>query len=337
MKILVTGAAGFIGFHLCRRLVERGDEVVGIDAINDYYDPRLKFDRLAELGIDHRAEEWEVGVMSSTAHNFKFVRMRLEDKSMLEELFREEQFDKVVNLAAQAGVRYSITNPREYIDSNIVGFLNILDCVRLYCPHHLIYASSSSVYGDNTLTPFREDDRVDNPASMYAVTKRTNELMALVYSKLYNLPTTALRFFTVYGSWGRPDMAPMLFARAITDGEPIKVFNNGDMQRDFTHISDIIEGIVRIIDHAPSEHTPPAKIYNIGCSSPVKLMDFIAEMERAVGRPAIKQMMPMQAGDVKSTYADTTHLAEDFGYKPSVSLHEGIDEFICWYNQYFGK
>ncbi len=339
MKILVTGAAGFIGFHLSRRLAERGDEVVGLDSINDYYPTSLKYDRLAELGISHRAEEWGEKVTSSKYPALSFVRMRLEDRASLERLFHTECFDVVVNLAAQAGVRYSITNPREYIDSNIIGFLNIIECTAHYCPNHLIYASSSSVYGDNRSVPFREEDRVDNPASMYAVTKRTNEMMALVFSKLYMLPTTGLRFFTVYGSWGRPDMAPMIFARAISDGQPIEVFNGGDMERDFTHISDIIEGVTRIIDHKPDKlgDRPLAQVYNIGCSSPVNLMDFIAEMERAVGRRAIKEMRPMQAGDVKTTYADTTKLQSDFGYPPHVSLREGIGEFIAWYNQYFGK
>ncbi len=339
MKILVTGAAGFIGFHLLRRLAERGDDIVGLDSINDYYPTSLKFARLAELGIGTEAEQWGEVCQSRKFERLRFVRMKLEGRETLESLCEREQFEVIVNLAAQAGVRYSILNPQAYIDSNITAFLNILQVASRLHPRHLIYASSSSVYGDNTSIPFNEEDRVDNPASIYAVTKRTNEMMALVYSKLYNLQTTGLRFFTVYGSWGRPDMAPMLFANAIRSGEPIKVFNHGQMQRDFTHISDIIEGVVRVIEReqTPEQGSIPARVYNIGCSSPVNLMDFIAEMERALGRKAIKEMVEMQSGDVVTTYADTSRLEEEFGYRPHVSLREGIGEFIAWYNQYFGK
>ena len=312
MKILVTGAAGFIGFHLSKRLIGRGDTVVGIDNLNDYYPVELKHARLAEL---------------SDCEAFRFIQMDIADKEALPALFAEEKFDRVVNLAAQAGVRYSITNPWAYIDSNLVGFANILECCRHYPVEHLVYASSSSVYGGNVKTPFSEDDKVDNPVSLYAATKKANELMASCYSKLYGIKATGLRFFTVYGPWGRPDMAPMLFARAISADEPIKVFNNGDMMRDFTYIDDIVEGVVRVLDKAPENHD----VYNIGCSNPVRLLDFINEMEAAVGKPAKKIMLPMQPGDVYQTYADTTKLENNMGYKPSVSLHEGIAHFIDWY------
>ena len=309
---MVTGAAGFIGFHLSGRLVERGDTVVGIDNLNDYYPVALKRARLAEL---------------SGCEAFRFIQMDIADKEALPALFAEEKFDCVVNLAAQAGVRYSLTNPWAYVDSNLVGFVNILECCRHYPVKHLVYASSSSVYGGNEKTPFSEDDKVDNPVSLYAATKKANELMASCYSKLYGIKATGLRFFTVYGPWGRPDMAPMLFARAISSDEPIKVFNNGDMMRDFTYIDDIIEGVVRVLDKAPDHHD----VYNIGCSNPVRLLDFINEMETAVGKPAKKIMLPMQPGDVYQTYADTTKLETNMGYKPGVSLHEGISHFINWY------
>ncbi len=326
MKILVTGAAGFIGMHLSQRLLHRGDVVVGLDNINDYYPQELKYARLKELECEE---------------NFKFVKGDIADREMLPELFAAEKFDVVVNLAAQAGVRYSIENPFAYIDANLVGFANILECCRHYPVKHLVYASSSSVYGGNTKTPFSEDDKVDNPVSLYAATKKANELMASCYSKLYAIPATGLRFFTVYGPWGRPDMAPMLFAKAISNGQPIKVFNNGDMMRDFTYIDDIVEGIVRVVDNAPStgsgqvpaENTDKrrAAVYNIGCSNPVKLMDFISTIENAIGRPAEKIMLPMQPGDVYQTYADTSKLEKVMGYKPTTTLKEGIGEFIKWY------
>lgn|SRR5574344_149697 len=312
MKVLVTGAAGFIGFHLVRRLIERGDEVVGIDSLNDYYPVKLKAARLDEIRSDR----------------FKFIEMNISDREALPELFKTSRFDRVVNLAAQAGVRYSIDNPWAYVDSNLVGFMNILECCRHYPVGHLVYASSSSVYGGNTKTPFSEDDKVDNPVSLYAATKKSDELMATCYSKLYDIKATGLRFFTVYGPWGRPDMSPMLFANAIYNGRPIKVFNNGDMLRDFTYIDDIVEGVIRVIDKVPEHH----EVYNIGCSSPVKLMDFINEIEMAIGRKAEKIMLPMQPGDVYQTYADTSKLERDFGYKPGVTLHEGIGKFIQWYN-----
>ncbi len=312
MKVLVTGAAGFIGFHLTRRLLGRGDSVVGIDNLNDYYPVALKRARLAEIGDNPR---------------FRFVGMDIADRHSLPALFAEEKFDAAVNLAAQAGVRYSIENPWAYVDSNLVGFVNVLECCRHYPVGHLVYASSSSVYGGNDKTPFSEEDKVDSPVSLYAATKKSNELMASCYCGLYGIRATGLRFFTVYGPWGRPDMSPMLFASAISEGRPIKVFNNGDMMRDFTYVDDIVEGVVRVLDRAPQKH----EVYNIGCSNPVRLMDFIGEMESALGRPAEKIMLPMQPGDVYQTYADTSKLERDFGYRPGVTLHEGIARFIEWY------
>ena len=320
MKVLVTGAAGFIGSKLMYMLAQRGDEVVGIDNLNDYYDVRLKHGRIAEF---------------CTGERKRFIEMDIADKEALDALFAAESFDAVVNLAAQAGVRYSITNPYAYLQSNLVGFLNILEACRHYPVKHLVYASSSSVYGLNAKVPYSESDQVDNPVSLYAASKKSNELMAHAYSKLYGLPCTGLRFFTVYGPWGRPDMAPMLFASAISHGEPIKVFNGGDMIRDFTYIDDIVEGTIRTLDHVPAAadcpNGVPYRIYNIGCSNPVKLMDFISEIEQAVGRPAEKIFLPMQAGDVYQTNADTTRLEQEVGYKPHVRLHEGITEFIAWY------
>jgi len=311
MKVLVTGAAGFIGFHLVQRLLGRGDEVVGLDNLNAYYPVVLKEARLAQIDSER----------------FRFVRMDLADREALPALFAAERFDAVVNLAAQAGVRYSVENPWAYVDSNVVGFLNILECCRHYPVRHLVYASSSSVYGGNEKTPFSEEDRVDNPVSLYAATKKADELMAGCYCHLYGLKATGLRFFTVYGPWGRPDMSPMLFASAILAGKPIKVFNHGDMLRDFTYIDDIVEGVVRVLDRVPEKH----EVFNIGCSSPVKLMDFISEMERALGREADKVMLPMQPGDVYQTYADTGKLERELGYKPSVKLREGIGRFVDWY------
>lgn len=319
-KILVTGAAGFIGFHLAKRLLERGDEIVGIDNMNDYYTPKLKEARLAQI-VNHPS--------------FKFIKGDIADRELMPRLFEDEKFDKVVNLAAQAGVRYSIENPFAYVDSNLVGFANILECCRHNGTKHLVYASSSSVYGGNKKVPFSEEDKVDNPVSLYAATKKANELMASCYTKLYGFPATGLRFFTVYGPWGRPDMAPILFATAIRDGKPIKVFNNGDMMRDFTYVDDIVEGIIRVLDskgnEAPKEGETLHAVYNIGCSNPVKLMDFIDTIEEAMGKKAEKIMMPMQPGDVYQTYADTTRLEQDMGYKPHVSLKEGISEFIGWF------
>lgn len=337
MKILVTGAAGFIGSRLAWQLAMRGDEVVGIDNINDYYDVRLKYGRLAECGITAEGNRFVDGVRieSSLPFSYTFIRMDLTDREAMQKLFADEKFNVVVNLAAQAGVRYSITNPYAYLDSNLVGFMNVLECCRHGGVEYLVYASSSSVYGMNDKVPFSEDDRVDNPVSLYAATKKANELMAHSYSKLYGLPVTGLRFFTVYGPWGRPDMAPMLFADAISKGEPIKVFNNGDMSRDFTYIDDIVNGTIRVVDHRPEPdmcpNRVPYKIYNIGCSNPVRLMDFINEIESALGVEANKIFLPMQQGDVLRTYADTTHLETEVGYHPGITLHEGITKFIGWF------
>lgn len=311
MKVLVTGAAGFIGFHLVQRLLGRGDEVVGLDNLSDYYSVALKEARLAQVRSDR----------------FRFVRMDLADREALPALFAAERFDAVVNLAAQAGVRYSVENPWAYVDSNVVGFLNVLECCRHYPVRHLVYASSSSVYGGNEKTPFSEEDRVDDPVSLYAATKKSDELMAACYAHLYGLKVTGLRLFTVYGPWGRPDMSPMLFASAILAGRPVKVFNHGDMLRDFTYVDDIVEGMVRVLDRVPQKH----EVFNIGCSNPVRLMDFISELERALGREAEKIMLPMQPGDVYQTYADTTKLERELGYKPGVMLREGVDRFVAWY------
>ena len=330
MKVLVTGAAGFIGFHTVKRLSERGDEVVGIDNINDYYDPRLKFARLAELGIGEGAVTHGKAVVSSRYSGFRFVRLDLCDRDALQRLFAAEGFDAVCNLAAQAGVRYSIENPYAYVESNIVGFVNLLECCRHYPVRHLVYASSSSVYGQNAKVPFSEADRVDNPVSLYAATKKSGELMAHVYSSLYGIPATGLRFFTVYGPWGRPDMAPMLFTERILAGDPIRVFNKGELSRDFTYIDDIEEGIIRAVDRAPQGEVP-YRIYNIGCSQPVRLMDFIRTLEAALGREAQLEMLPMQPGDVYRTYADTSAIGRDLGYRAVTSLKEGIGRFVEWY------
>ena len=315
MKILVTGAAGFIGSKLMYTLVRRGDTVIGADNFNDYYDVRLKEARVREFGLDVR-------------------RIDIADKAAVDALFAQERFDKVVNLAAQAGVRYSITNPYAYLQSNLVGFLNILEACRNFGVGHLVYASSSSVYGLNAKVPYSEADKVDNPVSLYAATKKSNELMAHAYCKLYGISMTGLRFFTVYGPWGRPDMSPMLFARAISRGEPIKVFNHGDMIRDFTYIDDIVEGTIGCIDREPDPDANGLKyrVYNIGCSHPVKLMDFISEIEQAMGTEARKVFLPMQPGDVYQTNADTSLLETEIGYKPHVRLHEGITAFARWYN-----
>ena len=315
MKILVTGAAGFIGSKLACELARRGDEVIGIDNFNDYYDVRLKQARVQEFGIQVQS-------------------LDIADKDAIDALFAEEHFDKVVNLAAQAGVRYSITNPYAYLQSNLVGFLNILEACRNYDVKHLVYASSSSVYGLNAKVPYREDDKVDNPVSLYAATKKSDELMAHAYCKLYGIAMTGLRYFTVYGPWGRPDMSPMLFASAINKGEPIRVFNNGDMIRDFTYIDDIVAGTIGCLDHVPSpdDNGLPYRVYNIGCSHPVKLMDFSSELEQAMGCEAKKIFLPMQPGDVYQTNADTSLLEREIGYKPQVQLHEGIQKFVEWYN-----
>lgn len=335
-KILVTGAAGFIGLHLCKRLAERGNTVVCLDNINDYYDVNLKYARLYELGISRSdAEQFNSKVSSRIYDNLTFVRMNLEDREHLPALFQAESFDAVINLAAQAGVRYSLENPMAYVDSNLVGFVNILECCRHHKIGHLVYASSSSVYGENGKVPFSEEDRVDYPVSLYAATKKANELMAHTYSHLYQVPTTGLRFFTVYGPWGRPDMAPILFASAITEGRPIKVFNNGDMSRDFTYIDDIVQGILLALENpATVEKTQPYyQVFNIGNGSPVSLMEFIETLEINLGKVAEKNMLPMQPGDVPRTFADTKFL-EEVGYRSSTSLSEGIERFVKWYRNY---
>lgn len=327
MKILITGVAGFIGFHLAARLLREGHSVVGLDSLNDYYDVRLKLARLTELGIDEVIENQ--ATQSALYPAFRFVKGDLTDRELLPKLFACEQFDGVVNLAAQAGVRYSLENPFAYVESNLVGFVNLLECCRHYPVKHLVYASSSSVYGGNTKTPFSEEDRVDNPVSLYAATKKSNELMAACYAHLYNIPATGLRFFTVYGPWGRPDMAPMLFTKAILAGEPIKVFNEGNLSRDFTYIDDIVEGVVRIMHKPPQE--PCYAIYNIGGGQPVALMDFIHTLEELLGRKAVLDLLPMQAGDVLTTYADSSKLETAIGYKPTTTLREGLAQLVAWY------
>lgn len=334
--ILVTGAAGFIGFHLSKTLAEQGYNVVGLDNINDYYDVNLKYARLAELGVTRiEAENWNQEVVSSKYKNFRFIRMNLEDREALPQLFKNERFDAVVNLAAQAGVRYSLENPMAYVDSNLVGFVNILECCRHHQVGHLVYASSSSVYGENDKVPFSENDRVDYPVSLYAATKKANELMAYTYSHLYQIPTSGLRFFTVYGPWGRPDMAPILFASAITENRPIKVFNNGEMSRDFTYIDDIVNGILITLNSPPKFDSaqPFYQLFNIGNGSPVSLMEFINTLEESLGKVAEKKMLPMQPGDVPRTWADTTHL-NTLGYKSIIRIQEGVRKFVSWYRGY---
>jgi UDP-glucuronate 4-epimerase len=333
MKILVTGAAGFIGFHLAKQLISRGDEVVGLDNINAYYTPELKFARLNACGISRENACSGELVGSSLFPNYRFLKAGLENKETLLQLFAQEKFDRVCNLAAQAGVRYSLENPQAYIDSNITGFINILEACRHYPVEHLVYASSSSVYGSNTKMPLSTSDRTDNPVSLYAATKKSNELMAHAYSHLFGIPSTGLRFFTVYGPMGRPDMAAFLFTEAILEGKPIKVFNQGDMYRDFTFVDDIVEGVIRVIDKAPLEKTPQAAVYNIGNSSPVKLMDFIEAIENALGKKAEKEFLPMQAGDVYKTFADVSDLEEKFNYHPSTPVKEGVKRFVEWYLQ----
>ncbi len=332
MKILVTGSAGFIGSNVARRLAGEGHSVVGVDCINDYYDPRLKYGRLAEAGICGPVAGGEERT-SRMLPGYRFVRMDICDREAMERLFSRERFDKVVNLAAQAGVRYSIENPYAYGESNLMGFLTVLECCRRYGVRHLVFASSSSIYGLNARVPYSEEDKTDRPVSLYAATKKANELMAHAYSKLYGFAATGLRYFTVYGPWGRPDMAPMLFADAISAGRPIKVFNGGDLLRDFTYIDDIAEGTLRVLECPPEPDADGVafRIYNIGCSTPVRLMDIISTLEEALGRRAEKIMLPMQPGDVYQTYADTSLLERQTGYRPQVALREGIARFVAWY------
>lgn len=333
MKVLVTGAAGFIGFHTAQRLLARGDTVVGLDCLNDYYDVSLKEARLAVLRDSPR---------------FSFARLQLEDAQGVSRMFANERFDRVVHLAAQAGVRYSIDNPRAYIDSNIVGTLNILEGCRHYPVEHLVYASSSSVYGANTSMPFSVHDNVDHPLSLYAASKKANELMAHTYSNLYALPTTGLRFFTVYGPWGRPDMALFKFTQAIIEGRPIDVFNYGNHRRDFTYIDDIVDGVVLCLDHTaapdsgwlsdtpdPGSSSFPYRVYNIGNSKPVELNRYIEVIEQCVGRKAIKNLLPLQPGDVPDTYADVEALTAATGYQPKTSVDEGVARFVAWFIDYY--
>lgn len=333
MKILVTGAAGFIGYHVAKKLSAQGFKVVGLDNINDYYDVRLKFARLADSGI--RKEKIKAGELaqSDMFSNYRFIQLDLTNRENLLSLFENEKFTHVINLAAQAGVRYSLENPFSYINSNVVGFTNLLEVCRVSGVQHLVYASSSSVYGEDTPIPYKESAQTDHPVSLYAATKKTNELLAYSYSKLYKLPATGIRFFTVYGPWGRPDMAPWLFLSAISKNNPIKVFNKGNMQRDFTYIDDVVEGVLKIIPSFPQTEIPNT-IYNMGCSSPVQLMDFIGIIEKTTEKKAILEMADMQPGDVVSTFADTSLLETEFGYKPSTSVKTGIEKFHEWFKDY---
>ncbi|MHA4842624.1 NAD-dependent epimerase [Flavitalea antarctica] len=348
MKILVTGAAGFIGFHLVKKLVSEGYEVIGLDNINDYYDVNLKYGRLNELGISRESLVLNELTPSRSMQAFSFMLGHLEDDENIEGLFARQKFDMVCHLAAQAGVRYSIEKPLKYIHSNVIGFTNILEASKNHSVKHLVYASSSSVYGLNAEIPFRVDQHTDHPVSLYAATKKSNELMAHVYSHLYNLPVTGLRFFTVYGAWGRPDMAYFSFTNNILEGKPIRVFNGGEMRRDFTYIDDIINGIVRVIpsparpstewnDHQPdpSRSRTPFRIYNIGNNKPVNLLDFIETLEEQLGVKANKVMTEMQPGDVTVTYADVSEMINDFDYSPSTPISDGIREFIKWFREYY--
>jgi UDP-glucuronate 4-epimerase len=349
LKTLITGTAGFIGYHTAQKLLSDGFEVVGLDVINDYYDVNLKYDRLAQKGIARDQIAYGKPVQSSKHPNYTFYQLQLEDTEAISRLFEEHRFDYVVHLAAQAGVRYSLENPHTYIDSNVKGFLNMLEACRHHPVKHMVYASTSSVYGANTQMPFSEHHHTDHPISLYAATKKANEMMAHSYSQLFDIPLTGLRFFTVYGPWGRPDMALFLFTKAIMEGKPIKVFNNGEMQRDFTYVSDIVEGITRSLLKPPAHnkefdnsHPDPAasyapyRIFNIGNSRPVLLLDFIDALEKALGKKAIRHMMPMQPGDVAATWADVTELQNLTGYQPQVGVEEGIVRFGEWYREYYG-
>jgi len=347
-RILVTGTAGFIGFHLAKRLLGRGDEVIGLDSINDYYDIRVKHGRLSETGISGDGIEYGEIIESKIYQQYRFIKLNLEDRERLLKLFTECRFDKVCHLAAQAGVRYSLTNPYAYIDSNIHGFINILEACRHHSIAHLVYASSSSVYGLNEEMPFSTHHNVDHPISLYAASKKSNELMAHTYSYLYKIPTTGLRFFTVYGPWGRPDMALFKFTQAILEDQPIEVYNYGNMQRDFTYIDDIIEGVVRVLNKTPqsnphwsgkhpdpSSSTAPYKIYNIGNNNPVRLMEFIETLEAQLGKKAQMTLLPLQPGDVPATWADVKDLIEDLDYQPHTTIQEGIGHFLSWYLSFY--
>lgn len=349
-KILITGTAGFIGFHLTKKIIETGHEITGLDIVNDYYDINLKFGRLNELGIDHNNVRYGQEAQSTRSDNLCFYKISLEDKVAVNELFEEKKFDIVINLAAQAGVRYSLENPHSYIESNILGFLNILEASRHHKVGHLVYASSSSVYGLNDEMPFSTHHSVNHPISLYAASKKSNEMMAHSYSSLFDLPTTGLRFFTVYGPWGRPDMALFLFTSAILEDRPIDIFNMGNMLRDFTYVDDIVNGIIKVKDKIPKSNPKwngknpdpaiskaPFQLYNIGNNKPVKLMDFIEALEEVLGKKAIKNLMPMQLGDVPATYADVSGLVNDFGYKPDTDYHEGIRRFVEWYKGFYRK
>lgn len=347
MRVLVTGVAGFIGYHVCKNLLERGDEVVGVDNLNSYYSVDLKVDRLQQLGCDVDPNQVKVELASEKYDNFIFIKADIVDSAIMDNIFKQRQFDAVCHLAAQAGVRYSIDNPQVYIESNILGFLNILEGCRQYQVKNLCFASSSSVYGLNQSQPFKTSDHTDHPISLYAATKKSNEMMAHAYAHLYGISCTGLRFFTVYGPWGRPDMAPMLFATAIHNEKPINIFNYGNMSRDFTYIDDIVSGIVGIIDNPassditfnpqnpnPNHSSAPFKLYNIGNNSPVQLMRFIKILEQEMGKSAIKNMMDMQAGDVASTFADSSELHQDLGFSPQTSLEKGINKFVHWFKSY---
>ena len=331
-KILVTGAAGFIGYHLVKYLASNGYDVIGIDNINDYYPTSLKYDRLSDLGFDKSVIRYNIFVESIIYPKCKFIRMDIQDAGGIMLLFQKEQFDTVIHLAAQAGVRYSIENPKSYVDSNIVGFMNILEGCRQIKIEHLIYASSSSIYGLNAKQPFSIKEQVDKPISLYAATKKSNELMAHVYSHLYNISTTGLRFFTVYGAWGRPDMAPFIFADSINNNKPMQIFNHGEMMRDFTYIGDIVNGLGKILEKGPIEKY---NIYNLGNNKPINLLYFVECLEKAFGKKAEKKMLDMQPGDVVSTWADVSDLIKDYDYSPNTPIEAGTAEFVKWYQDYY--
>jgi UDP-glucuronate 4-epimerase len=336
VKILVTGTAGFIGFHLANRLLNDGYEVIGIDSINSYYDVNLKYARLAEAGIRQNEITYAKSIESKKFQSYTFNQAKLEDKDVLEKIFEKEQPNIVIHLAAQAGVRYSLINPGAYISSNIEGFMNVLECCRHFNTNHLLYASSSSVYGLNDEIPFSESQNTDHPASIYAATKKSNELMAHAYSYLFNLPATGLRFFTAYGTWGRPDMALFIFTKSILEGKPIQLFNYGNMMRDFTYVDDVVEAVIRIMQNPPDGGPgSPNKIYNIGNNAPVKLSEFVEAIEAVLGIKAEKELLPLQPGDVPATYADVTEFVNDFGYKPTTPVKEGVKKFIDWYKKYY--